>query len=110
MYLDLQDVVTPTSSQTNSTPRESISSSVFESSENINIWSTNTNENHRNNQGYLYSARNDSVGSTKDKQLHLTTDDQRDSGLGLETTISNGISNPEESEKTVFREPLVSEV
>lgn len=118
-YLDLQHVIgsepiappqTPTSSESNPTPRESLSSSVFESNENINIWSIAPSEIHRNNAGYLYSARNDSVMSTKDKTIDLTTDkdDQRDSGVGLETTNSN--ANPSEGKKTFFREPLVSEV
>ncbi|KXJ23083.1 Fibroblast growth factor receptor 3 [Exaiptasia diaphana] len=124
IYLSLQNASssdpiappqTPTSSQSSPTPRESLSSSVFESNENINIWTPAPCEHHRNNAGYLHSARNDSV-STKDKPEGLTknpdgftTDkDQRDSGVGFENANTN--SNMNEAKKTFFREPLVSEI
>lgn len=115
-YIDLENAPssdpiappqTPTSSQSSPTPRESLSSSVFESNENINIWTPATCEHHRNNAGYLHSTRNDSVG-TKDKPDDITTD-QRDSGVGLENANTN--SNTNEPKKTLFfREPLVSEI
>jgi len=99
---------TPTSSQSSPTPRESLSSSVFESNENIDIWTTMPSENQRNNAGYVPSARNDSA-NTKDKPNDLMDKDQRDSGVGLENTNSN--TNDNAAKKTLlFREPLVSEV
>ena len=93
---------TPTSSQSLPTPRESLSSSVFESNENINFMSTVPTEHHRNNAGFL-----NSVGTKHTTDESSTEKDQRDSGVGLETTSTN----VNDGKKTLFfREPLVSEV
>ncbi|XP_031555241.1 fibroblast growth factor receptor 2-like [Actinia tenebrosa] len=110
-YLDLSNVCqnpiapphTPTSSESVPTPRESLSSSVFESNE--NIWGTMESEPHRN-AGFLNSPRTFSE-STENKN---TDKDQRDSGVGMENTTNQNVIIDNAKKTVFFREPIHSVV
>lgn len=94
---------TPTSSESVPTPRESLSSSVFESNE--NIWTIMDSEQHRN-AGFLNSPMTFSE-STENKN---SDKDQRDSGVGLENTTNQNVVIDNAKKTVFFREPIHSEV